>query len=185
MKRIVNGLRKTELMTNNPDFVPFEEAKNEVKTAMTRLALLHLSFSKTIIEELGQEQGENLIIKSIMEYGRRIIESVRKGGQDLPKWGVYSEISKKGEGKIVASGCTLAKTFSDSNELDLGRFYCYVDAAKSMASDPAEKAIHLTCATCGDDNCTIDVLPTTEEERIAFVQKDIVKWKFVDPLLKG
>jgi hypothetical protein len=38
-------------------FVPREEASHEVEVAMTRLALLHLSFSKTLIEEFGMEKG--------------------------------------------------------------------------------------------------------------------------------
>ncbi|MFW9779841.1 MAG: hypothetical protein ACFFE8_13380 [Candidatus Heimdallarchaeota archaeon] len=171
-------------MSSDSEYVSLEDAKKEVQVALTRLALLHLSFSKTIIEELGRERGENLIIKSIKEYGRRIIDSVKKGGQDLPRWGVYSKLIENEDGKLTAYGCTLAKIFRDQNELEFGRFYCYVDAAKSMASNPKEKFIHLTCATCGDDHCSFDVLPTTEEERMAYENNDITRWKFVDPTLR-
>ncbi|MFX0205049.1 MAG: L-2-amino-thiazoline-4-carboxylic acid hydrolase [Candidatus Hodarchaeota archaeon] len=171
-------------MINEKKVVPLEEAINEVEAAITRLALMHLSFSKTLIEELGEETGTELIIKSIIEYGRRIALRVNAGKSDLPKWGVYSgDVYQDEEGYYVVTGCNLAKVFKEYNELHLGRFYCYVDAAKSMAADPLKKLIHTTCEACGDDRCTLALVSTTEKEREHFINENIEKWKDVDPRL--
>ena len=58
---------------------------------MTRLALLHLSFSKTLVEEFGEKTGKELVIRSILEYGKRVGERTKRGLPDLPKYGVYGE----------------------------------------------------------------------------------------------
>ncbi|MFQ5979980.1 MAG: L-2-amino-thiazoline-4-carboxylic acid hydrolase [Candidatus Heimdallarchaeota archaeon] len=163
--------------------VSLEEAVDEVHKAIARLALLHLSFSKTLIEEFGEQIGEELVIKSIMEYGKRIADRISKGKSDLPKWGVYSGNPYQDEkGRFIVQGCNLAKVFKEYGEETLGRMYCYVDAAKSMASDSANKLIHTTCEACGDDQCTFEYVPTTEEERKHFVKRDR-DWKYIDPLL--
>jgi len=170
-------------MTDKIESVPLEEAIKEVETAITRLALLHLSFSKVLVNEFGDERGSELIIKSILEYGRRINEVVSKGGKDLPKWGVYSgEVYQDKEGCYHVTGCNLAKIFNQFKELNLGRLYCYVDAAKSMNSDPTKKLIHTSCEACGDDHCTLEFVDTTEEERNSFINRD-KNWKYVDPRL--
>ncbi|MFW9904821.1 MAG: hypothetical protein ACFFFH_10850 [Candidatus Thorarchaeota archaeon] len=170
-------------MGETMESIPLEEAIKEVETAITRLALLHLSFSKILVEEFGTERGSELVIRSIMEYGRRINEVVNKGGKDLPKWGVYSsEVYQDDDGRYHVTGCNLAKTFSQSNELNLGRLYCYVDPAKSMDSDPTKKLVHTFCEACGDDNCTLEFVETTEEERTSFNERNR-KWKYVDPRL--
>ncbi|MFW9916199.1 MAG: L-2-amino-thiazoline-4-carboxylic acid hydrolase, partial [Candidatus Thorarchaeota archaeon] len=140
-------------------------------------------FAKILIDELGEERGEELIIKSIMEYGKQIAERVSEGKPDLPKWGVYSgSVSQDAEGRYIVRGCNLAKIFSEYDELELGRLYCYIDAAKSMAADVTQKLIHTTCEACGDDRCTFDIVPTTEEEREHFLNRKPA-WKHVDPRL--
>ncbi|MHA2203789.1 MAG: hypothetical protein ACW991_08875 [Candidatus Hodarchaeales archaeon] len=167
-------------MDDKIETVPLKEAINEVETAITRLALLHLSFSKILVDEFGDERGSELVIKSIMEYGRRINEVVSKGGQDLPKWGVYSgEVYQDEDGRYHVTGCNLAKTFKEFKELNLGRLYCYVDAAKSMDSDSTKKLIHTSCEACGDDHCTLEFVNTTEEERNSFINRD-KKLKYID-----
>jgi hypothetical protein len=170
-------------MTDQKEVVPLKEAINEVEVAIARLALLHLSFSKTLVEEFGKERGRELVIKSIMEYGRRITDHVSKGGGDLPKWGVYTgDLYQDEAGRYVVSGCNLAKIFAQDNELELGHLYCYVDAAKSMSSDPMEKLIHTTCEACDDEKCVIERVKTTEEERTQFANRH-KDWKYVDPRL--
>ncbi|MFX0124738.1 MAG: hypothetical protein ACFFAE_14000 [Candidatus Hodarchaeota archaeon] len=163
--------------------IPLEEAIKEVETAITRLALLHLSFSKILIDQFGSERGSELVIKAIMDYGRRINEMVRRGEQDLPKWGVYSgDVYQDEDGRYIVKGCNIAKIFKEFDELDLGCLYCYVDAAKSMDSDPMKKLIHTTCEACGDDQCTLEFVDTTEEERISFKSRD-KNMKYIDPRL--
>lgn len=187
-------------MAESEEVVPLTEAMHEVEVAMTRLALMHLAYSKTLVEELGEERGKELIIKSIMEYGRRVGERVKRGHPDLPKYGVHEryvyggreyrdprKIPRSEDGRIDLSlysvrGCSLAKVFREYGEEELGWLYCYVDAAKSMAADPDHKLIHRTCEACGDEGCTFELQPTTEKERRDFKNKDR-DWRYVDPRL--
>jgi hypothetical protein len=171
-------------MNEKEKMVLLEEAKKEVGVAITRLALMHLSYSKTLIEELGDKRGEEIIIRSILEYGRRIAEIVKQGGQDLPSYGVYSgEAYQDDKGRYNVKGCNLAKIFQKNDELNLGRYYCYVDPAKSMASDLGKKLIHTSCEARGDGRCTLEFLTTTKEDRDSFSSNDINRWKYSDPYL--
>lgn len=167
-------------MMRKEKVVSLENAKHEVGIAITRLALLHLSFSKTLVEELGEERGKELIVKSILDYGKRVGERVKRGLPDLPRYGVYGA-SKSG----IVYDCVLAKVFREYGEQKVGCLYCYVDPAKKMAADLNRKVMHTTCAACGDDHCTFQETPTTEKERKDFFNRD-KDWKFVDPrLVKG
>ena len=167
--------------------VPLEEAKEQVSIALTRAALLHLAFSKILVEELGEQKGKELVLRAIMEYGRRVGERIKRGLSDLPKYGVIGteELGESGDKwfeNYKAYDCVFARTFKEYGELDVGYLYCYVDPAKTMTADPGQKLIHRDCAACGDDFCTFEVLPTTEKERIDFTSKR-GDWKHVDPRL--
>jgi hypothetical protein len=165
-------------MAGKEEMVPLKEAKEQVAIAIGRTALLHLAFSRTLVDELGEEKGKELILKSILEYGKRVGERVKEGRPDLPKYGVHG--GRTPDGKVY--DCVFAKIFREYDELDLGCLYCYVDAAKSMAQDPTHKLMHKDCAACGDDFCTFAVVPTTEKERKDFVNRS-KDWKHVDPRL--
>ncbi|MHA2206291.1 MAG: hypothetical protein ACXAB6_06990 [Candidatus Thorarchaeota archaeon] len=169
-------------MNKQETSIPIDEAKVAVEGAVSRIALLHLSFSKTLSDEFGEERAEELIVKAIMDYGERIAKRVRDGRPDLPEFGVYEESGQDDEGRYFARGCTLAKVFNDYDALGFGCLYCYVDAARWMATDENEKIIHLACEACGDDVCTFDMVATTNEEREAF-SKRTSEWRKVDPLL--
>ncbi|UCH02938.1 MAG: hypothetical protein JSV20_03930, partial [Candidatus Bathyarchaeota archaeon] len=79
-------------------------------------------------------------------------------------------------------GCVLAEVFQEYGEEDVGCLYCYVDAAKSMATNPKRKLIHGECAACGDEYCSFKVAPTTEKEQHDFKNRG-KEWKYVDPRL--
>jgi hypothetical protein len=164
-------------MVKEEKTVSFTDAKAQVEVAITRIALLHLAFSRVLVEQFGQEKGKELIIKSIMEYGKMIGERTMQRKQDLPKYGIYEKFE---DGK--AYGCVFAKIFHEYKEEDLGCLYCYVDAAKSMTVNPKRKLIHKECDACGDDYCFFESIPTTEKEQHQYVEKD-VEWKNVDPRL--
>jgi hypothetical protein len=167
-------------MSRKAEYVPLEEAIEQVRVAVSRLALLHLSFSKILVDELGEEKGKDLIIKSVAEYGRRVGERTKQGLQDLPKYGVTE---KNEDGR--AYNCVLGRIFQEYGEEELGCLYCYVDAAKSMAVDPNRKLIHKTSIACGDEHCTFEWANTTEKEREDF-KNNATDWKLVDPrLVKG
>jgi hypothetical protein len=164
-------------MGEKEGFVSLSEAADEVAVAVTRLALLHLSFSKTLVEEFGEKKGKELVIRSILEYGKRVGERIKRGLPDLPKYGVHGEYKDE---KVY--DCVLAKTFHEYGEEDIGCLYCYVDPAKSMAVDLNSKLIHKDCAACGDDYCTFEEAPTTSKERAYFksIKND---WRNIDARL--
>ncbi len=164
--------------------IPLEEALKAAEGALSRLALMHISFSKVLVEEFGEEKGKDLIAKAIIEYGHRIRDRITKGLPDLTKLGLYDESGENDEGKSYAKGCVFAKVFKEQDALDVGYMYCYVDAAKFMTWQPDVKMIHLTCEACGDEDCTFDIVPTTEAEQQAFAKRDS-SWREVDPRLFG
>ncbi|MFW9886104.1 MAG: L-2-amino-thiazoline-4-carboxylic acid hydrolase [Candidatus Thorarchaeota archaeon] len=162
--------------------ISMQEAKRAVEGLVSRLALLHIAFSKTIVQELSEERGKDLVAKAIIDYGQRIAKRVQSSLPDLPSFGVYDDSGQDEEGRYFARGCNLAKVFQEQDASDVGYLYCYMDAAKSMAESPETKLIHLTCEACGDENCTFDILPTTEEERKAFSNQTGI-WRKVDSRL--
>ena len=87
--------------------VPLSEAREQVEIACTMIALLHLAFSKILVEELGVEKGKEVILKAIMEYGIRVGVRIKRGLPDLPKYGIYG---RQVDGRIY--DCVFAKTFS-------------------------------------------------------------------------
>jgi hypothetical protein len=187
-------------MADSEEVVPLKDAIEQVKTAVTRIALIHLGYAKTLVEELGEKKGKELIIKSMIEYGKLIGEQVRKGGQDLPFYGLHDKYMyddhefidtrkcpvARGKdfdfSRYRVFGCMLAKVFRELGEEELGRLYCYVDSAKSMATDPSRKLIHTACEPIGDDCCAFDMVSTSEKEREDFENK-AENWKEVDPIL--
>ena len=187
-------------MTGKEAVVTLKDAIEQVETAVTRIALIHLGFAKTLVEELGEEKGKELIIKSMMEYGKLVGIQTGKGRQDLPHYGLHDKYlyddhefidTRKGPvprdknfdfNRYRVYGCMLSKIFRELGEEELGRLYCYVDSAKSMAVDPSRKLIHTACEPLGDDCCRFDMVPTTEKEREDFKNKR-VDWKAVDPIL--
>jgi len=187
-------------MTEKEEVVSLKDAVEQVKTAVRRIALIHLGFSRTLVKEFGEEKGKELIIKSMVEYGKLVGEQTKKGHQDLPCYGLHDKYAysdkeftdtrkspvPRGKGfdfsQYKVYGCGLANTLLEFDEEDLGRLYCYVDSAKSMAADPNRKLIHTACELCGDGYCSFDLVPTTEEERENFAN-NTEDWKTVDPIL--
>ncbi|MHA2208948.1 MAG: L-2-amino-thiazoline-4-carboxylic acid hydrolase [Candidatus Thorarchaeota archaeon] len=169
-------------MNEQFDTISQQEARQVVEGLVSRIALLHIAFSKTLIHEFGEERGKDLIAKAIIDYGQRITARVQKELPDLPSFGVYDDSGQNEEGRYFARGCHLAKVFKEQDAADVGYLYCYVDAAQTMAGNPETKLIHLTCEACDDDACIFDMLPTTEEEREAFRNRTS-EWRKVDPRL--
>ena len=92
-------------MSNDSELVSLEEAISKVELAINRVTPLHLSFAKILIDELGEERGSELVIKSIIEYGKRIAERVEHGKGDLPRRVVnMGDILKDTEGHFVVTG---------------------------------------------------------------------------------
>jgi hypothetical protein len=159
------------------EFVPLAEAENEVKVVTQRLALLHLAFSKSIVDRLGWDDGKQLILDSIKLYGEYVAERTKQGYQGLPKYGFW----EKREGKPPL--CELGKIMLKMGEPELGAMYCLIDPAKTMAADLSEKMIHTKCMILGHDECQFDTVPTTEKEQRSFKKGE--DWTGVDPVIDG
>jgi hypothetical protein len=175
--------------------VNLEEAKEQVRRVCKRLALLHLSYAKTIINELGDKEGKKLVLKAIKDYGTRIGKEVKEAvstqgikndprnyKEDLPLYGMHDkmgEVDVNGEKRIRAYGCVMGKFWKELGEDELGRYYCYVDPAKYMAFNPNFKLIHTKTIPDGDEYCEFIVKSTTEQERKDFFEKD-KDWSYID-----
>lgn len=157
------------------EMVSLVEAENEVKVVTQRLALLHLAFSKTIIDNLGWDQGKQLVLDSIKQYGEYVAERTKKGHQGLPKYGFWER--RKGKSPL----CELGKIMLEMGEPELGAMYCLIDPAKTMAADLSSKLIHTRCMILGHDECQFDTIPTSEKDKADFKKgKD---WAHVDPII--
>ncbi len=146
-----------------------------MKVVTQRLALLHLAFCKTLVEEYGWWRGKELILKSIKRYGEYVADRTRRGHQSLPRYGFWER--REGRPQL----CELGKIMLEMAEPELGSLYCLIDPAKMMAADPSKKMIHTKCMILGDDECNFETVPTSEEEREDFAEdKD---WSQIDPII--
>jgi hypothetical protein len=177
--------------------VSLEEAREQVRKVCERLALLHLSFSKVIISELGKVKGKKLILKAIKNYGISIGEEIRdyilkeglndnpknyKNDRDLPLYGMHDrkeKLSINGEERSRIYGCVMGKVWKELGEDEIGRYYCYVDPAKYMAFNPNYKLIHTKSIPNGDGYCEFKIESTTKKEREDFFKKDS-DWSYID-----
>lgn len=157
------------------EMVPLAEAENEVKVVTQRLALLHLAFSRTIVDKLGWDAGKQLILDSVKQYGEYVAERTKQGYQGLPKYGFWENREDK------PPLCELGKIMLELGEPELGAMYCLIDPAKTMAADPNKKMIHTRCMILGHDECQFDTIPTSDEEKESF--KKGMDWSFVDPVI--
>ena len=182
-----------------PLSVPYSLAVQQVRIAAERLALLHLAFAETLVEEFGAERGRQLVAKAIKRYGRDIGTAVREGVQaqglsldpanygagtarDLPEFGMHDrieEFEEKGRRLIRSYGCVLADVWRRRGRSDLGRLYCYVDPAKYMAFNPDFKLVHLKSEPDGDPYCEFELCRTRDEDKRLFASDD-PGWVAVD-----
>ena len=66
------------MMTEKKELISQEEASQQVKSMITRAALIHYAFTKTLIEELGEKKGKELARKAIQLYGEWVGKRVRE-----------------------------------------------------------------------------------------------------------
>jgi len=176
-----------------------KEAERAVAITASRLALLHLCYAQTLVEELGEKWGRELAARAIKRYGQEIGRDVQRAvvaaglepepsnygrgdAADLPGFGMHERIEtfeEDGQARVRAYGCTLAKLWRQKGGDDLGRIYCLVDPAKYMAYNPGYRMVHLKCVPDGDAFCEFAVVPTSAAERELF-EKDDPGWTVID-----
>jgi len=186
-------------MIESKKSIPLAEAAHEVELASRRLAMLHLAFAKTLVQEFGQSKGRQLVAKAIKVYGRMIGEQVRKdvlaqgleptpenygvgASRSLPNIGMHEraeEVDVKAKKRLRAYGCVMARAWNEYGENELGRLYCYVDPAKYMAYNPDYVLAHVKALPDGDDYCEFCVRQTSPKERADFASED-ADWLYID-----
>jgi len=175
--------------------VDLNDAKEQVEKVCRRMALLHLSYAKTIINELGKEKGKKLVLKAIKDYGMRIgigvKEEVEKQGltneienykEDLPEYGMHEKVEHAqvgGQEGLRSYGCVMGKLWHDMGEDEIGRLYCYVDPAKYMAYNFDFALVHKKSIPDGDDYCEFIIRKTTKKEKEDFSDDD-KDWSYID-----
>jgi len=186
-------------MSESANTIPLTDAAHEVELASRRLALLHLAFAKTLVQEFGQSKGRQLVAKAIKAYGCMIGEETRAevlkqglsldpehfgvgSSRSLPRFGMHErveEVEVEGKKRLRAYGCVMAKVWNEYGENELGRLYCYVDPAKYMAYNPDYVLAHVKALPDGDDYCEFCVRQTTAREREDFASEN-AKWTYTD-----
>ncbi len=182
-------------MAKKQEMVTLEEAREQVRKVCRRLGLLHLAYAKTIIDEVGEEKGTQLVLEAIKNYALIVGEEVKKKvkaqglenvpanyKEDLPLYGMHDRtetVEVNGEKRTRLYGCVMAQVWHGLGEDELGRLYCYVDPAKYMAFNPNFKQIHTKVVTEGCDYCELVIRPTTEQERKDLADKD-KDWRYID-----
>jgi L-2-amino-thiazoline-4-carboxylic acid hydrolase len=164
------------------EVMPVGEAREQILTMVERVAMVHYHFATTIIEELGEEKGRELIARAIERYGREVGERHRAkviaAGLE-PSCENYRAVpdlaplawSPESLPWVVLDGrerrvCPLAKYWIEKGARDIGRLYCRVDQAKYRAFDPKCECRHLQNVLDGDDVCLVVAKKRSEWQKI-------------------
>jgi hypothetical protein len=167
-------------MTDERDQVSAAEARKAVQDMSRRVGLLHMCYARTLVDELGEERGRELIEKAIWDYGTKIGHRMRervlaKGleptvenmdqGSDLSPIGFdHRDVEIDGEIRAQSLGCAIAEPWHDYGEQELGGLYCLVDPAKMQAYHPDYTMVHLRKIPNGDPCCEIVIRPVGQKE---------------------
>lgn len=182
-------------MVPEQEYVSKDEAAKQASILFERIGVLHASYARAIVDELGEEAGRRLILKAIKAYGTHVGAQVREKAEargldngpehyagDLPAYGTHDRLEKvkvDGEERLRAYGCGLWRTWQRLGEEELGRLYCNVDVAKYMGFNPCFKQVHTKAPFRGDDHCELVVRPTTKQEQEDFASAD-ADWSYLD-----
>ena len=155
--------------------VSAEDARQAVEDVSRRVGLLHICYARTLVEELGEEKGRELIKKAVWEYGTRIglrtrerveglgleptVQNFSKGSDLSPIGFDHRPTVVEGEHRIQSFGCVMAEIWQEYNEEDLGGLYCLVDPAKMQAYDPSYTLVHTKKIPDGCEYCELAVRP--------------------------
>jgi hypothetical protein len=168
------------MMMEKKNLISKEEAFEQIKSMITRAALIHYAFTKTLIEELGEKKGKELARKAIKLYGewvgKRVKEKTLAKGlplirenfqDDLPVlgWADREKVEVEGEERSRVHTCHLAKIWQELGAPELGRIYCFVDQAKYEAYNPELECVHTKNVLDGDPYCELAVRPKKKTER--------------------
>jgi hypothetical protein len=159
-------------MPPKKEMITREEAFRQVKSMITRAALIHYAFTKTLVDELGEKKGKALAKKAIELYGREVGKRVKNQTlarglpltrdnfqDDLPDlgWAEREKVEVEGEKRSRVYTCHLAEVWQELGVPELGRLYCFVDQAKYQAFNPKLQCVHVKNVLDGDAYCELAV----------------------------
>jgi predicted hydrocarbon binding protein len=154
------------------EMISKDEAFSQLKSMITRTALIHYAFTRTIIDELGKEKGKELAKKAIRLYGEMVGKKVRENTlakglptlaenfqNDLPTlgWADREKVVVEGEKRARVHTCYLAEAWQELGVPEIGRLYCFVDQAKYEAYNPELECVHTQNVLDGDPYCELAV----------------------------
>jgi hypothetical protein len=107
-------------MEQGKECVSRAEAAKQAAILFERIGVLHASYARAIVDELGEEAGRRLILKAIKAYGKHVGAQVREKAEasgldnspehyagDLPAYGTHERLEKvtvDGEERLRAYG---------------------------------------------------------------------------------
>jgi len=158
-------------MNNDNAPISREEALRQVNLALRRAALIYHYFSETVVTELGENRGLELIRKAVDAYGahvgREAREKVTGMGReltpenfpsDLPETAWKTErVTVEGEERVRVHDCPLAREWLEWGDSKKSRLYCFVDQAKIKEYNPDYEYVHIKNLLDGDPYCELAV----------------------------
>ncbi len=159
-------------MAEKKEMISRDEASTQVNRMITRAALIHYAFTKTLVEVLGEKKGKALAKKAIDLYGEWVGKNVKektlaKGLPALPEnfqddlpplgWPDRETVQVEGEKRTRIYSCPLARAWQELGARDLGRIYCYVDQAKYKAYNPELECVHVRNVLDGEPFCELAI----------------------------
>ena len=150
-----------------------DEAAAQIKLALRRAALIYHHFARTLIEEMGEARGRELILKAIESYGLDVGCQARQKAldrnldlkpenfeSDLPQYVWQTEeVEVNGEKRAIVHYCPLAAEWLKLGDTETARLYCFVDQAKMKAFNPDYEYVHLKNILDGDSCCELVIRP--------------------------
>jgi len=163
-------------MEEREEMIPKTEALRQINLGLRRAAMIYHYFCETLINELGEEKGTELIKKMVAAYGSHLGLTAQRLAQekglaltpdnfesDLPylAWNI-EKVVVDGEERTRVHHCPLAQDFIDLDDSKNGRLYCWVDQAKMKAFNPAYEYVHIKNVLDGAPYCELVVRPVKD-----------------------
>jgi len=164
-------------MQDKEGMIPVGDALKQINLGLRRAAMIYHHFAETLVDELGEGKGKELIRKAIDAYGDRVGREAKKKAQkkgllltpdnfesDLPflAWEA-EEVVIEGEKRVRVHRCPLAVEWLKWSDPKKARLYCYVDQAKMRGFNPEYEYVHLKNVLDGDAYCELAVRPVKKD----------------------
>ena len=165
-------------MQKSKGMISKDEALKMVQLALSRAAMIFHHFSQTLIEELGEEKGSELIKRAVNAYGAHVGQKAKQKAEskkielspenfesDLPDMAWKTEsVLVEGEERERVHHCPLASEWLEWGDPKTARLYCFVDQAKMQGFNPEYEYVHIKNILDGDPYCELAVRPIAKPQ---------------------